>query len=176
MTSALRSCTLLRTCFPHGNTQTWTVTSEPPQAARMCRRRRHGASGASDPPPPLRRKTAGCGEKMRVLLSRPASRLAAAGAGGVVRSDKGTAEPCRANRLAAAGAERTARPQKPPQRLRGGDIRHQPPRKAAANVTKPAFFYASPQPQKNKIEETYKTLRHMGGLRHPPYAFRVPRF
>lgn len=140
----------------------------PPQAARSerqraTRRRNCGEEKRAD------------GDKMRVLLSRPAT-AAAAGAGGVVRSDKRAAELCRLSRLAAAGAERTARPQKPPQRLRGGGIRHQPPRKAAANVTKPAFCYAARNRRRIKSKKLTKGAAAYGGLRQPPYAFRVPRF
>lgn len=88
---------------------------------------------------------------MQVLLSRPASRLAAGGAGGVAQSDKGAARCAARTARAAAGAERTARPQKPPQRLRGGDIRRLALSKALGEWDKTGILLRKPATEKNNI-------------------------
>lgn len=133
----------------------------------MCRQRRHGVSEANDPPPQLRRKAAGCGDKMHVLLSRPASRLAAAGAGGVVRSDKGRRN-CAAEPPSGCWSGANRSPAKAAAAVAG--LRHSPSaaeQSRKANVTKQAFCYAD----RNRREKNHRKLygrAAYGGTTTPP--------
>ena len=137
---------LLRMCYLHGNTQTWTVISDADGSGRHCkpdrrqaraaqfrRRRRHGVSGANDPPPQRRRRKAACDYKMHVLLSRPQSG-GRGGVGGVVRSDEGRRN-CAAEPPYGCWSGANRPPTKPlPPPLWVAAFARQPPKQAAGRM------------------------------------------
>lgn len=116
----------------------------PPQAARSERSERPDAATAA--------KNSGLRRQNARFVKRPARRQAgvewaewcgATKGGGIVPP----------NRLAAAGAERTARPQNPCLPLAGGGIRRQPLRKAAGECDKTSILLRRPQPQRIKSQK-----------------------
>lgn len=131
-------------CFPHGSTQTWTVTSDAAalggtasQTAASGGRHNSAAAGGLNVPPAAARSerserptaataaTKGGLRRQNARFVKPSRQSRCkGGAGGVVRSDKEAAELCRLNRETAARAERTARPQNPCRLLAGW--RHSP--------------------------------------------------
>lgn len=186
----------LRTCCPHGSTQTWTVTSDaaalggtasqtaasggrhnsaaagglnvPPQAARSERSERPAAATAA--------KKGGLRDKMHVLLSRPAGRCGCwSGRSGAKRQRHGGSVPCEPPSGCWSGANRP--PAKAAAAVAG--LRHSPisrRNRRQANVTKQAFCYADRNRRRIKSKKPTGGGCIGGDYDNPPNTFRVPRF